>query len=188
MARINLLPWREEMRQQKKKEFLTQLGGVCIVTALAAFVWVESVDSAIASQNSRNNILKNEIKILEKQVEEIQNLKKERKDLLDRMRVIQDLEGKRSIIVHYFDEMAKSVPAGVHLTSLKRTGEKFSIEGVTESNPRLSVFMRQLEDSEWFSNVNLLSATSKSDLGDQAKAFSLTLDAVLPGATEESDG
>lgn len=188
MARINLLPWREELRQEKKKEFVTQLVAVCIFTALICFAWVRAVDGSISSQKARNNILKNEISLLESQVEEIQNLKRERQALLDRMRVIQDLEGKRAIIVHYFDEFAKAVPNGVHLTAIKRTGDTFSIEGVSESNPRLSIFMRQLDASEWFSGVNLLSATASPDNGEQAKQFSLNLMAVLPDSAEESDG
>ncbi len=188
MARINLLPWREELRQEKKKEFVTQLAGVCILTALVCFVWVRSVDGSISSQNARNNILKNEISLLQTQVEEIKNLKKERQALLDRMRVIQDLEGKRSIIVHYFDEFAKAVPNGVHLTALSRQGDSFSVQGISESNPRLSVFMRQLDDSAWFSDVNLLSATASPGNGEQAKSFSLNLTAVLPESLEQSDG
>lgn len=188
MARINLLPWREELRQEKKKEFITQLAGVCIFAALVCFVWVRSVDGSISSQKARNNILKNEISLLETQVNEIKNLKKERQSLLDRMRVIQDLEGKRAIIVHYFDEFAKAVPNGVYLTAVTRQGDSFSLEGISESNPRLSVFMRQLDDSDWFSGVNLLSATASPTNGEQAKKFSLNLTAVLPDSLEESDG
>lgn len=188
MAQINLLPWREELRQEKKKEFLTHLAGVCILALLIGYVWVNSVDNAIASQNSRNNILQSEIDILAKQVEEIKNLKKERQELLDRMNVIQDLEGKRSIIVHYFDEFAKAVPDGVHITEVERKGDVFSVVGVSDSNNRLSAFMRQLDDSDWFSNTNLLSTSSSPNIGEQARVFSLDLKAVLPETSEETDG
>jgi len=187
MAKINLLPWREELRQEKKKEFLTQLAGVCILAALISYVWVEAVDGAISAQRSRNNILQSEIKVLEKQVEEIKNLKKERKALLDRMQVIQDLEGKRSIIVHYFDEFAKSVPDGIYVIELKRVGDTFSVKGISDSNPRLTTFLRQLADSDWFSDPNLLYSNSKPELGEQAAEFSIDLKAVLP-ETEVNDG
>lgn len=187
MAKINLLPWREELRQEKKKEFLTQLAGVCIIALLSSYAWVEAVDGAISAQRSRNNILQNEIKILEKEVDEIKTLKKERKALLDRMQVIQDLEGKRSIIVHYFDEFAKAVPEGVYVTELKRVGEVFSVKGVSDSNTRLTTFLRQLADSDWFSDPNLLYSNSRPELGVQAAEFSIDLKAVLP-ETEASDG
>ncbi len=188
MARINLLPWREEMRQEKKKEFLTQLGGVCIFMVLVCFVWVRSVDGAISSQNTRNNILQNEIKLLENQVEEIKNLKRERKALIDRMKVIQDLEGKRSIIVHYFDEFAKSVPDGVYVTGLNRRGDTFSVEGVSESNNRISEFMRLLNDSAWFSDPFYKGQSAATELGPQAARFSLDLNTVLPESLEKADG
>ncbi|MFL0810373.1 MAG: PilN domain-containing protein [Agarilytica sp.] len=188
MARINLLPWREEMRQEKKKEFLTQLGGICILVALVAFVWVRSVDGAIASQGARNAMLDQEIKGLEKQVEEIKNLKKERRELLDRMKVIQDLEGKRAIIVHYFDEMAGAVPDGVFLTSLKRKDDSFTLEGISESNNRISEFMRQIESSEWFKGTSIVSISADPDSGPQAQKFTLRLTATLPGAEENEDG
>lgn len=189
MARINLLPWREELRREKKQEFLTQLAGVCIVAALVCFAWVKSVDNAIADQRSRNGMLDNEIKLLAKKVEEIKQLKKERRELLDRMRVIQDLEGKRSIIVHYFDEFAKAVPDGVYITSFKRSGNTFSIVGVSESNNRISSFMRQLDASEWFSDPDLKSvkAISGSDEDGQSN-FAMDLKAVVPDAGEKKDG
>lgn len=188
MAQINLLPWREEMRQEKKKEFLTQLGCVCIVTVLVAMAWVRSVDGAIAEQNARNNILNSEISLLKGQVEAIKSLKKERKSLLDRMRVIQDLEGRRAIIVHYFDEFAKAMPSGVYLLALSRSGEKFVVEGISDSNNRISEFMRQLEDSDWFTGTSIISISSDPDSGPQAQKFSLRLTATLPGDEDGKDG
>ncbi|MFT5083396.1 MAG: type IV pilus assembly protein PilN [Lentisphaeria bacterium] len=186
MARINLLPWREEFRQEKKKEFFTQLAGVFIVGMLVSYVWVQGVDNAIGSQRIRNNILDTEIKSLAMQVEEIQNLKKERSALLDRMRVIQDLEGKRSIIVHYFDEFARAVPDGINITAFKRVSDMLYIEGVSESNNRISTFMRQLEDSDWFSEPNFKSSETLPD--GQTRTFSMEVKAVLPGDEEKADG
>ena len=189
MARINLLPWREELRQEKKKEFLTQLAGVCILTALLVYAWIGSVDGAISSQKQRNNILQSEINLLSKQVAEIQDLKKQRQELIDRMRVIQDLEGKRSIIVHYLDEFARAVPDGIFITKVAREGDQLSIEGISESNNRISTFMRQLDDSDWFASPNLKSVTSAPESGEQAGSFSMELKAVLPDdQVETSDG
>ena len=187
MAQINLLPWREELRQEKKKEFLAQLLLVCIVVVLGCFLWTKVVDSSIESQQYRNRILKNEITELSKKVTEIQELKKQRKELEQRMRVIQDLEGKRSIIVHYFDELTKSMPDGVYVTSVVRSGSTFSIEGVSESNQRISALMRNLDSSEWFSNPNLRSVEAKAELGAQSGVFKMDLNAVLPETWEGGD-
>lgn len=187
MARINLLPWREELRQEKKKEFLTQLGGVCVLAALVGFIWIQAVNGQIDAQNQRNNRLQSEINRLEEQVKEIQELKKQRKELLDRMKVIQDLEGRRSIIVHYFDELVRATPDGIYITSLSRTGEVFSIEGVGESNNRISNFMRQLDDSDWFANPDLRSVVAKDNDGEQIYNFVMRLQAVVPGEEEAGE-
>ena len=110
MAKINLLPWREELRREKKKEFLVILGGVVVLSALVAFLWVVTVESAIENQNARNQILETEISSLEKQVTEISELKKKRDDLLARIKIIQDLQGTRSLIVRYFYDLAQTNP------------------------------------------------------------------------------
>ncbi|WP_096086057.1 PilN domain-containing protein [Agaribacterium haliotis] len=185
MARINLLPWREELRQEKKKEFLTQLVGVVIVVALGCYLWVQTVDSSIEGQKTRNRMLTDEIASLQKQVTEIKELKKKKKELEERMRVIQDLEGKRSIIVHYFDELTKNVPDGVYFTSVRRRGNLISIEGVSESNQRISALMRNLNQSPYFANPNLKSVTAKPELGGQAGVFLMDLDATQPSADKE---
>ena len=185
MANINLLPWREEYRQEKKKEFITHFVGVLILAALVAYLWVGSVNSQIENQRERNNILQSEIDKLAKQVKEIEELKKTRQELLDRMRVIQDLEGKRSIIVHYFDEFARAVPDGVYVRSLKRVNNILTIEGVSESNNRISTFMRNLNGSAWFADPNLKSVVASPELGEQSGVFSMELMMVLP---EDKEG
>ena len=187
MARINLLPWREEYRQEKKKQFLTQLLFVCILAATIAFVWIKAVDSAIESQQGRNNVLKNEISKLEEQVKEIQDLKKRRQELLDRMKVIQDLQGTRPVIVRYFDEFTRAVPDGVYITLMKRNGNLLEIEGVSESNNRVSEFMRRLDGSEFFADSNLKSVRAAEDLGGQSDKFSLQVKMILP-AEEKASG
>jgi len=141
---------------------------------------VRAVDASIESQKSRNNLLDSEIKLLDKQVTEIKDLKAKRRELLDRMKVIQDLEGRRSIIVHYFDAFAKAVPDGVYVTSISKSSNSLSIEGVSESTNRVSTFMRQLDDSAWFSEPNLKSVVAAPQHGEQASIFKMQLKAVLP--------
>lgn len=180
MARINLLPWREEYRQEKRKEFLAQLGIVVVIAAVAAFTWVQFVDGAISQQNSRNNILKTEIDQLEKRVAEINELKKRRQELIARMRVIQDLQGTRPTIVRYFDEVVRAVPEGLYFTSIKREGSIITVKGITESSNRVSSFMRNLDASEWFSEPNLRSIVANPKLGGDVQEFLLQFKAVLP--------
>ncbi|WNO08195.1 PilN domain-containing protein [Teredinibacter sp. KSP-S5-2] len=186
MAQINLLPWREEFRQEKKNEFIKQLAGVAVLGGLMCYLWVMSMNNSITDQQQRNSILQNEINQLNQQVKEINELKKRRKELLDRMKVIQDLEGKRSIIVHYFDEFVKAVPDGIYITSLKKTDNMLFIEGVSESNTRVSAFMRRLNDSSWFSDPNLNSVVSAPKKGDQAGTFVMQLKTVLPDTGEKN--
>lgn len=186
MAKINLLPWREAYREEKKKEFLTIIVAVLIISALGAYLWMSSVESAIDNQNARNRLLETNIAELQKQVDEIKELKNIRDDLLTRIKVIQDLEGTRPVIVRYFDEFARAVPDGVYITMLARSGEVLSIEGVAESTNRVSSFMRNLDDSEWFSAPKPTSLTADPKLGEQATIFKMTLTTSAPADAEES--
>lgn len=188
MTRINLLPWREEYREEKKKEFVVQFAAVCVLAAVLAYAWFQVVANAVDNQNQRNAILQSEINLLQQQVKEIQELKKRRAELVDRMKVIQDLQGTRPIIVRYFDELVRAVPDGIYLTSLARQGDTITIEGVTESNNRVSSFMRRLDDSEWFADPNLRSVTADPKLGEQASRFSMLIKAVLPAGQQEEEG
>jgi type IV pilus assembly protein PilN len=187
MAKINLLPWRQEYRQEKKKEFLAQLGLVCVFAALAAFVWFRIVDSAIDNQNQRNAKLETEIAVLEKRVAEINELKKKREELIARMKVIQDLQGTRPTIVRYFDEIVRAVPDGLFFTSLDRKGSVISITGVTESSNRVSTFMRNLDQSEWFDSPNLKSIQTTEKYDEQASEFLLQVNLVLPAEPKEGE-
>lgn len=188
MAKINLLPWREEYRREKKKEFLTQLGAVGLVAVIVAFGWVHLVDNAITNQAQRNQILETEIAALEKRVQEINELKKKREQLIARMKVIQDLQGTRPTIVRYFDEVVRAVPDGLYFSSLVRQGDSFSIDGITESSNRVSSFMRNLDQSEWFANPNLKSIKASDKYGEQASEFSLQFKAVLPTSENPEGG
>lgn len=180
MARINLLPWRDQYRQEKKQEFFTVLGGVFVITAAVAYMWVTSVQNTIEHQNQRNALLQREIQQLEKQVAEIRELRKKKTELLDRMRVIQGLQGTRPVIVRYFDEMARAIPDGVFLLELKREGERISMTGVAESNNRVSSLMRNLDESDWFTSPNLTSVEAAPDYGELANQFTMSVMCTVP--------
>ncbi len=186
MAKINLLPWRDEQRQEKKKEFFTVLIGFCVLGLLCGFVWVTSVKDAIADQNSRNALLQTEIDILQKEVEEIQELKKRRAELVDRMRVIKNLQGSRPVIVRYFDSLVRAVPDGVYLTSLTRVGDQIDLEGIAESPNRISALMRNLDESEWFGSANVSTIRLAPESGEQAQQFRMSIAAVVPDPEAEN--
>lgn len=180
MARINLLPWRDAQRQEKKKEFFTVLGGFCILGALCSFVWISSVNGSIDNQNSRNSRLQTEIDALEKQVKEIQDLKKQKAELLARMEVIKSLQGTRPIIVRYVDELARAVPDGVFFTSVERTGDLVSINGVTESNERLATLMRKLDGSPWFKDTTVMNIGESKKYGEGWQEFRINTSTDMP--------
>lgn len=188
MAKINLLPWRDEYRREKQQEFMTVLGVVAAAAALAGYLWISSVNGAIEAQQTRNQMLEKEIAGLEEKVKEITELKKRRAELLDRMKVIQALQGERPVIVRYFDELVRAIPEGVYLTSLERSGNVINLRGVTESNVRVSALMRNVDESEWFSTPNLSSVQAKPEFGEQASEFTMSFSTSKPKDDTEEEG
>ena len=173
MANINLLPWRDEHRQEKKKEFLGLLGLVVILAAVFAFGWNLTANDRLDDQFSRNQLLKSNIAALDKQVSEIKDLKKRRQDLLDRMEVIQNLQGNRPDIVKIYDEFVLAVPDGVYFTKMERKGKEISLTGFAESNNRVSALMRKLDEAGKFVDPNLTVVEANQALGEQGSKFEM---------------
>ena len=178
MAKINLLPWREAYRTEKKKEFLSLMVVVLVVAVLAAFGWDRVVNNQIETQNSRNQLLKSEITKLDKQVAEIRELKKRRQDLLDRMQVIQELQGNRPEIVKIYDEFVRAVPDGVYFTKMIHKGNQISLVGFAESNNRVSSLMRRLDASYKFSEPNLTKVQDNDVLGEDGSQFEMRVKVI----------
>lgn len=187
MANINLLPWREERRQDLQKAFLVVLGVVAVFAGALVFMADMKVNADITYQNQRNAYLQKNINELNSQVKEIKQLEKRKQELLDRMKVIQELQGNRPIIVRIFDEMVRTLPDGVFYTKLDRKGAKISLEGNAESNNRISSLMRKLEKSEWFANPNLTAVTASPEFGEQASAFRLSFNISTPSANNKEE-
>jgi type IV pilus assembly protein PilN len=187
MARINLLSWREEYRREKKQEFISHTVFACILVGIAAFIWISMVNGAIDSQEYRNKLLKDELAVLNTQVKEIQELKRRREDLISRMRVIQDLQGTRPVIVRYFDEFVRAIPDGVFILSMVRKGNTITLDGVAESNSRVASLMRNIDNSTWFSESNLKSVTADPAYGEQAVRFSVVLNTVVPSSEDNKN-
>ncbi len=155
MAKINLLPWRQELRNQRKQEFVAiNLAVVAIAAGLVLF-GNTLLAKQVSDQEEINLMIKADISKLDGEIKEIDELQKRRDELLARMKVIQDLQGHRPIIVRVFDEMVRALPDGVYLQSLDRVGNTFKIKGVAETTNQISNFMRNLESSQWFAQASL---------------------------------
>ena len=185
MAQINLLPWREERRQALKKQFLVSMGLVLALGASLVLLADRVVNSQIDHQKDRNAYLRENIKELDKAVAEIRDLQKRRNQLLDRMRVIQELQGNRPIIVRVLDQLVRTVPDGVFYKELRKKKKNISIEGIAESNNRVSSLMRRLDASDWLANPNLDIVSAAPKFGDQANTFELKVKVQAPKKDED---
>lgn len=186
MPRINLLPWREELRKQKRTEYLAILG-VCAVVAAAVWFAVHLYFSELIDyQNQRNDFLKAEIKKLDKKIAEIKALEKERDNLIARMKAIETLQTSRPLIVHLFDELVTTLPEGVYLTEVSQKGSRVSIKGVAQSNARVSNYMRNVEASEWLAEPKLRIIETRSRGSRRISDFELTLRQTKPKSGDEA--
>jgi len=185
MAQINLLPWRDERRQELKKEFLTIIALVFAVAVGLVLLGDLIVSGQIDEQTARNNYLSENIAVLDKQVAEIRDIQKKRNQLLDRMKVIQELQGNRPIIVRILDQLVRTVPDGVFYTKLTTHDKSISIPGIAESNNRVSSLMRRLDGSDWLADPNLDAVRAAPEYGDQATTFNLTVRVQLPATGGE---
>ena len=155
MARINLLPWREELNRQKQREFSFIAGGSVVIAALVVLLTHLHIDGRIDAQTQRNTFLQNEINILNERIGRIKQLEKMKSDLLARMNVIQELQGSRPESVHLMDELVRAMPDGVYLNSFSQKGKGLTMMGIAQSNARVSDYMRNIDESEWFTGPHL---------------------------------
>jgi len=177
MARINLLPWRAELRKQQRKDLIAAiLLGVLLTLAILLFVHTH-ISSLIDYQNRRNEFLQSEISLLDQRIKEIQDLENKKKRLIAKMEVIQQLQASRPEIVHLFDELARTMPEGVYLTDLVQSDKSLTVNGIAQSNARVSTYMRNLEASRWLKEplLNIIEAKpeSKESKKDRGSKFTL---------------
>jgi type IV pilus assembly protein PilN len=161
MPRINLLPWREQQRKERKLAFFVALGGAAIGALLVAFAGYLLVNSMISAQERRNERLRTEIRGVDRQIEQINDLETQKQRFISRMQVIEKLQRSRSEVVHLFDEVAKTMPDGTYLTSFKQDGKRLKFEGVAQSSTRVSTFMRNISGSQWMRDPELEVVESK---------------------------
>jgi type IV pilus assembly protein PilN len=185
MTRINLLPWREERRQEQKKQFgilavlMIFLGG-----AVVGLIHIQMA-SKIDYQLSRNKFMSTEIAKLDDEIKEIRELKKVRRSLLERMEVIQALQTSRPSIVHLFTEIVSTVPNGVYLRTLTQKDDNLQMTGEAESHARVSTYMRNLSDSEWLKDPSLTVIEVQDKKVNRISTFTLRVKQTSPNTVEE---
>jgi type IV pilus assembly protein PilN len=178
MPRINLLPWREQERKIRRREFMVA-GGAAVFAAIIFVLGGKLLYSSWTdAQNEKNSLLKKEIVKLDAQIADIQDLENRKQRLVARMEIIERLQRKRPEIVHLFDELVKTVPEGIYLTTIKQTGNRLEIRGVAQSSTRVSTFMRNIDSSVWMDNPVLQVVESAKDSTTGGSNFTLTSDVV----------
>ena len=187
MARINLLPWRAERRKLRQKDFLGMLGLAVAAGVLASFLVVSWYNSRIGNQNARNEYLKGEIAKVDVQIKEIEELDKKKGKLLARKEVIEQLQANRSQMVHLFDSLVRTIPDGVSLTSIKQEGDILTLGGRSQSNARVSTYMRNLESSGWMTNPGLNIIEAKAGNPGLPYEFNLKVKLANPNAPKEGE-
>ena len=173
MASINLLPWREQLREERRREFLTGLAGVAVVAALIWMFVHVLYGQWIDNQENRNNILKQEIASLDRQIAEIKDLKSLKESLMARMGIIQELQANRPRVVHLFDEFVKVPPKGVYFKTIQLQGNQLTMDGVAVSNTNISQLMRNINRSDYVTSPVLLQIKTEPLQGQQVSQFTL---------------
>jgi type IV pilus assembly protein PilN len=192
MANINLLPWRESLRVEQKKNYLTMVVALALGTLSLMFGLGTVVDNLISNQNQRNQFIEQQLTVLDGQIAKIKDTKEAKQAIGKRMALIEQLEASRNAVPKVLDELVKLVPPGLSFTSFSRTGNQIEVLGVSESNNRLADFMRRLEESSVFSSGDLSSITADTSTSDSVSDFKLTFSidsSVAPDfstATEEA--
>jgi len=187
-TKINLLPWRQELRDQRKREF----GGMLALALVAgAGVWFgvhTHLNGQIAYQQNRNDFLRDQITKLDKQILKIKDLEKTKKELLARMKVIQELQQGRPQVVHVFEQLVRTVPDGLYLTKVAEAGDSLNIDGVAESNGRISNYMENLDGSPWLTNPNLQIIEVQDKGNSRVSRFTMKVKETSPSEEKDKQG
>jgi type IV pilus assembly protein PilN len=185
MTRINLLPWREMRRKEERRQFFSIAAGASILMGVIVLYVHIHIGGLIAAQEQRNKYMRDEIAAVDAKITEIRALETTKQQLLARMNIIQELQTRRPEIVHIFDELVRAVPAGLHLTRISQQAGSIVIEGVAESNARVSAFMRNLDGSDWFVSPRLDVIEADAKAATRSSVFKLT---VRQGGQREGSG
>ena len=188
MPRVNLLPWREELRKVRQKNFGLSAVGAALAGAAIVLGTMAFYSARIDHQNDRNRYLTDEIAILDRQISEIRELEDVKSRLIARMDIIENLQTKRPEVVHLFDELARAIPEGVHLKTIKQSGTRITISGEAQSSTRVSALMRNIDKSPWLKNPDLSVVETTMQKDDSGRTSSFTIIATQTTPKKENDG
>lgn len=181
MARINLLPWRDELRVKKNNEFIAYCVAALLIGLVAAGGTWFYFDQKLEDQEQANQLIVNTNQNLDVQLKALDGLQEQRNAIVERMKLIQGLQTQRPIAVHLIDEIVRATPSNMYITKFIRTGDKFTIEGKAESPNTVAEFLRNLEASSWYRNAFMNSFLVAEDIQKKPES------SVIP-RVEESYG
>lgn len=185
MTKINLLDWRAERRARRLEQFRNfMVLGLVVAVGLVALGYL-GMTNAISQQQQRNDYLKQQIAEIDQKIKEIEDLERTKQNLLARMRVIEELQGSRSATVHFFDELVNTIPDGITLISIKQVGDNVTIEGVAESNGRISSYIKSFENSPWFAEPRLVVIKTSEKNKQREGAFTLQVKNLTKAVKED---
>jgi type IV pilus assembly protein PilN len=188
MARINLLPWRAERRRQRQKEFGAMVGASALGAVLVAFLIYMFYNAQIDGQTERNDYLREQITQVDAKIKEIEALDQKKAKLLARKEVIEQLQANRSQMVHLFDSLVRTIPDGVTLTTIQQNGDLLTLKGRSQSNARVSTYMRNLESSGWMTNPELSVIEARGNNKGLPYEFDLQVKLANPNAPKDTNG
>ena len=190
MARINLLPWREEQRRDLQRQFMSKLLITCIVSVVTVFAVIGFYNQKISHQQTRNELIKSETRKLEAKITRIDELERTRTRLISRKQVIERLQASRSTTVELLDKLAKSIPVGVTLTSIRQQGPLLVLLGNSQSNARVSAYLKELENNDLFLSPQLTFVKSAPNPATATEPYQFSINVKLrpPETAEEDEG
>lgn len=190
MARINLLPWREEQRRERQRQFMSTLLMTSILGVVLVFLAGTVYDQKIKHQNFRNELVKKEIRKLETRIKRIDELERTRARLISRKQVIERLQASRAMTVELLDKLAKTIPVGVTLTSMRQQGTTLVLVGTSQSNARVSAYLKELGQNDLFLSPQLdfVRSAARPDTATEPYQFSIKVKLRPPKASDQEEG
>lgn len=183
MIKINLLPWRQKLRQQRQQEFVGMAVVAALVGAVLTFGAYSAMNKVISNQNARNQMIQNEIRALDRRIERIRELDRRRALLENRIEVIQDLQARRPEAVHLFDQLVLTLPEGTFFRELRQEGARLRLVGRAESNARISALMIRVDDSPWMRDSRLEIIETRQEGRLNVRDFRLEVQQTRPSGS-----
>jgi type IV pilus assembly protein PilN len=188
MIYINLMPWRERRRAERRKQFYSMVAVAAVIGAGLVFAAHTYVNMLIEHQESRNQILQAEIRLLDQKIARISELDRQRQAVIDRIEVIQTLQASRPEAVHLFDQLVRTLPEGTYFRELRQEGERIRLVGRAESNARISALMRRVDDSPWLQDSALQIIETRQEGPLQVRDFRLEATQTRPTPNQDMNG